>query len=166
MEKLAEKVSNAIGRKVSPRNRVLETMENSPAKEIVQLRISRPHSLDINPLHRDGYLDFYKHTLNIWIPIVGCNEGSSLPLLPGSHLWNEKDVFRTDIRTAKIDGLVYSVPAIVKSNHGLTAIRPNPAFGEMLVFSPYLIHGAAINKNENMTRMSFELRLFDEEYDA
>ena len=163
LDSLSQLVSNKIGRQLSQHNKVLMTMKNSPAKEIIQLRISRPQSLDINPLHRDGYLDFYKHTFNLWIPVVGCNQNSSLPVISGSHLWKENDVFRTDVRSAKIDGLIYNVPAIIKSVHGLNAIRPNPSIGEALVFTPFLIHGAAFNKNFDTTRMSFELRFFDEE---
>jgi hypothetical protein len=163
IEKVAQQTSAALRRKVSPYNRMLERMENLPAKEIVQLRISRPHSLDINPMHRDGYLDFYKHTLNCWIPISGCTPRTSLPVIPGSHMWKEKDVYRTQIRSAKINGLLYSVPAILQSKNGMNAMRPNPKLGEMLIFSPFLIHGAAVNESEDETRMSFELRLFDEE---
>lgn len=33
--------------------------------EIIILRISRPKSLDINPPHRDGYLEKWKKILNI-----------------------------------------------------------------------------------------------------
>jgi hypothetical protein len=163
LDHLSAKISTKMGRRFSPYNRDLFSMLDAPAKEIVQLRISRPQSLDINPLHRDGYLDFYKNTLNLWIPVVGCNEYSSLPVISGSHLWNEKDVCRTEIRSAKIDGLKYNVPAIVNSHQGLNAVRPNPELGEVLVFTPFLVHGAAFNLNSEMTRMAFELRLFDEE---
>lgn len=37
-------------------------------------------------------------------------------------------------------------------------IRPNPDINEILVFSPYLIHGCSDNKNEDITRMSLEIR--------
>jgi hypothetical protein len=163
LDQLSKRISTIIGRQLSPVNRVLLKMNNSPAKEIVQLRISRPQSMDINPLHRDGYLDFYKYTLNLWIPVVGCNEKSSLPVIPGSHLWNEKDVYRTENRSARIEDLNYNVPAIIKSQFGLSAVRPNPSLGEALVFTPFLIHGAGFNRNVGMSRMAFELRLFDEE---
>ncbi|MTI22437.1 phytanoyl-CoA dioxygenase [Fulvivirga sp. RKSG066] len=127
-------------------------------QEIITLRISRPQSLDINPLHRDAYLDFYKDTINLWIPIAGCNEQSSLPVIPGSHTWNESQVLRTEKRGAKIQGLTYNVPGIVEGPRPLKAIRPNPDYGEALIFSPYLVHGSAINQNPNTTRMALELR--------
>ena len=40
-------------------------------------------------------------------------------------------------------------------------IRPNPNIGQVLAFTPFLIHGCAINWNDNITRFSLELRLFD-----
>jgi len=163
LDKLSKRISTKIGRQLSPVNRALLKMKNAPAKEIVQLRISRPQAMDINPLHRDGYIDFLKYTFNIWIPVVGCNDKSSLPVIPGSHLWGEKDVYRTENRSARISGLNYNVPAIIKSNYGLNAVRPNPGLGEALVFTPFLIHGAGFNRNLDTTRMAFELRLFDEE---
>jgi hypothetical protein len=161
---VAEKVSRFLARTVSGHNPILAVSENAPkSREIVILRISRPQSLDINPPHRDGYLDIWKHTVNLWIPVAGCNQNSSLPLIAGSHLWNERDIYRTEAKGASINGLSYHVPAILKSNHGLTMTRPNPAVGEALVFTPFLLHGAAVNLNEDTTRFSFELRLFDDD---
>jgi ectoine hydroxylase-related dioxygenase (phytanoyl-CoA dioxygenase family) len=37
-------------------------------------------------------------------------------------------------------------------------IRPNPMENQLMIFSPYLIHGCAINNNEDITRMSLEVR--------
>jgi ectoine hydroxylase-related dioxygenase (phytanoyl-CoA dioxygenase family) len=39
-------------------------------------------------------------------------------------------------------------------------IRPNPKPGEMLLFSPYLIHGGGVNFNKDITRVSLEMRFF------
>jgi len=126
--------------------------------DLIILRISRPNSLDINPLHRDGYLDIYQDTMNTWIPIAGCNSKSSLPVIPSSHFWDESKVKKTQPKGAMINGLKYHVPGIVEGPVELKAIRPNPNYGEALIFTPYLVHGAAINQNENSTRMSLELR--------
>lgn len=129
-------------------------------KTHVQLRISRPNSLDINPPHRDGYLSYWEDILNLWIPIAGCNEKSSLPVLPESHLINENKIIRTDAKSAKINGNTYYVPCILKTLDGSFKMhRPNPEYGSALVFTPFLIHGAAINANTDLTRMSLELRL-------
>ena len=128
-------------------------------KSHVQLRISRPDSLDINPPHRDGYLSYWENIINIWIPIVGCNQYSSLPLIPGSHLIPENEILRTQSKGAIINGNRYYVPCILATKSGaLKMLRPNPRQGEALIFTPYLIHGAAVNQNKNITRMSLELR--------
>jgi hypothetical protein len=159
MTKIAERIAQAIGRPLSIHNPALDEMGYSGG--IVILRISRPKSLDINPPHRDGYLDIWKHTLNCWIPVAGCDRNSSLPLIPGSHRWNEQDICRTAAKGAKINGLTYTVPAILDTKRGLAMTRPNPKVGEVLIFTPFLIHGSALNMNGDATRLSFELRLFD-----
>ena len=152
IDKVLERISASVNKKLVRTNPKL-------LEEIVILRINRPESLDINPFHRDGYLDIWADVLNVWIPIAGCTKDSSLPLIPGSHFWNEKDVLRTEAKGASINGLNYHVPAIVKHKDGLHAIRPNPLDGEALVFTPFIVHGAALNKQKNVTRISLELRL-------
>ena len=128
-------------------------------KSHIQIRISRPNSLDINPPHRDGYLSFWKDILNIWIPVVGCNENSSLPVLPSSHLISENHILRTVIKGAKINGNLYNVPCIVEiKDKEMSMIRPNPKESEALIFTPFLIHGSAVNQNKDITRVSVELR--------
>lgn len=127
-------------------------------REVLILRISRPRSLDINPPHRDGYLKIWRKTVNVWLPVAGCSTESSLAVLPGSHLWNEKDIYRSEPGEASIEGRTYRVPAIMRTRHGLHMVRPNPRLGEALVFTPFLIHGAAINAAADTTRMSYELR--------
>ncbi|GAA3569916.1 phytanoyl-CoA dioxygenase family protein [Snuella lapsa] len=128
-------------------------------KTHIQIRISRPNSLDINPPHRDGYLSYWHDIINVWIPIVGCNEKSSLPVFPGSHLIPENEILRTASKGAKINGNTYYVPCILETKEGvIKMVRPNPIKGEALVFTPYLIHGAAANLNKDLTRVSLELR--------
>ncbi|WP_460218187.1 phytanoyl-CoA dioxygenase family protein [Psychroserpens sp. MEBiC05023] len=128
-------------------------------KSHIQIRISRPNSLDINPPHRDGYLSYWEDIINVWIPIVGCNEYSSLPVLPGSHLIAENDILRTASKGAKINGNTYYVPCILETRQGkIKMMRPNPKPKEALLFTPFLIHGSAVNKNKDTTRVSIELR--------
>lgn len=137
----------------------LSTFVPELGKSHVQIRISRPNSLDINPPHKDGYLSYWKNIVNVWIPIVGCNEKSSLPVLSGSHLINEKEIFRTQSKGAQINGNTYYVPCILKAgNKEMKMIRPNPQPTEALIFTPFLIHGAAVNGNTDLTRISLELR--------
>jgi hypothetical protein len=125
-------------------------------------RICRPNKVchdDFNPCHRDVYLDFYRNIVNIYLPIVGSNENSSLKIQPGSHKWNENETMVTKggafFRHANKK---YSVDAIVASKNPLDMIRPDPKIDQMMVFSPYLIHGCADNSNENETRISLEVR--------
>ncbi len=154
-EAIAARISDELARPISLRNPKLE-------RDFVILRISRPKTLDINPPHRDGYLDIWKDTVNLWLPVAGCSQATSLPIIPGSHLWRENDILRTESGHARIGGLSYHVPGIVDSSHGLSMIRPNPQLGEALVFTPFLIHGAAVNQTSDTTRMSFEIRLHSE----
>ena len=128
----------------------------------VWVRVCRPSSIsscDYNPCHRDIYLDFYRNIVNIYIPIVGSNERSSLAMESGSHLWNEQDVMVTRggayFETSKKK---YSVDAIVQSKRRLNMVRPNPNPDEFILFSPYLIHGCSSNDNANITRASIEIR--------
>lgn len=150
------KISSHLNKKLTFYNKELE-------KEIIILRLSRPSNLDINPPHRDGYLKVWKDVLNVWIPICGCNSNSSLPVIPYSHKTNEKDILRTSGLGATINKNKYHVPAIVSMKNGLKMKRPNPKYGESLIFTPFLVHGSAINENKDKTRVSLELRLCDEE---
>jgi hypothetical protein len=123
------------------------------------IRICRPSSFyksDFNPFHRDIYLDFYRNTINIYLPISGSDEKSSLTMQPSSHKWNE-NITRTTKGGSNIRGKKYSVDAIVCSKIKLNMIRPNPLSNQLLIFSPYLIHGGAHNDNMQ-TRFSLEVR--------
>lgn len=151
IEKLVERFGEILGYKLTS---YVEELQKSH----IQIRINRPSSLDINPPHRDGYLSYWKDVINVWIPIEGCTKETSLPVLPGSHLLREDQVLRTQSKGATINGNTYYVPCILKTNEGdLKMIRPNPKQGEALLFTPFLIHGAAVNRSEQ-TRISIELR--------
>lgn len=124
-----------------------------------QLRIVRPLSNDNNPFHRDVWLNRLRNCINIYLPLVGSNKNTSLPLVPGSHLWKESEIERTT-NGAMVNGSTYTVPAVTESSHNMTAIRPDPKPGEMLLFSPYLIHGGASNLTSEITRVSIECRFW------
>lgn len=122
------------------------------------IRVVRPRSGDNNPPHRDVWLDHLRHLINIYAPLAGSNARSSLPIAPGSHLWSEADIERTP-GTAQADGITYGVPSVTGTRRGnLRMVRPNPGPGEVLVFSPYTIHGGAKNLNDDLTRVSLEMR--------
>lgn len=149
---LAKRFGNILGYKLTSWVEELQ-------KSHIQIRISRPNSLDINPPHRDGYLSYWEDIINVWIPIEGCNENSSLPVCSGSHLIPENEILRTASKGAEINGNIYYVPCILETKSGsIKMTRPNPKQGEALLFTPFLIHGAAVNNNEDITRVSLELR--------
>jgi len=128
-------------------------------EKIFNIRIVRPNSKDNNPLHRDVWLDRLRNGINIYVPITGSNELSSLPIIPQSHYWAENELERTE-KGAELEGRIYTVPSVVKLNRKHEIIRPNPKENEVMVFSPYLIHGGASNLNENITRVSLEMRFW------
>lgn len=124
----------------------------------ILLRVIRPSSPDYNPLHKDVWLDRLRHGINLFIPIAGCTQDSSLAVVPGSHLWSEAEILRTD-EGAIVDGKPFSVPAYAAAAHDFSAIVPNPGPDEILIFTPYLLHGLGANFSNKSTRISIELRL-------
>jgi len=147
-------------------NRISEICETSLVaknpfdnQSIFHFRVVRPNSKDSNPLHRDVWLEDYANCINLYIPVAGSNGFSSLSIIPGSHHWPENKVERTQ-EGASVDGTKFNVPAVTNINGEYEIVRPNPKRNEVLVFSPYLIHGGAINLNTNQTRISIELRLW------
>jgi hypothetical protein len=128
-------------------------------RDHVQLRINRPGSTDYNPPHRDAALPVWANSLNIWLPIAGVDEDTSLGIVPGSHRIAESDCWQTTAGGAFIGGKPYRVPAIAKLRQGpLPMIRAPLRFGEALLFTPYLIHGLAVNNTQDLTRMALEFR--------
>lgn len=123
------------------------------------VRIVRPQSKDNNPLHRDVWLDRLRSAVNIYVPLAGSNDRSSLCIVPGSHLWRESEIERT-AEGARVDGSAYTVPAVVGASRPLSVLRPDPGRNQVLVFSPYLIHGGAVNLNDDTTRVSLEMRFW------
>jgi Phytanoyl-CoA dioxygenase (PhyH) len=125
----------------------------------VQLRINRPGSTDYNPPHRDGALPVWANSVNIWLPVAGVDERTSLCILPGSHRLAEENCWQTLPGGATIDGKKYRVPAIARLRDGpLRMIRAPVRGGQALIFSPYLIHGLALNETTDVTRMALEFR--------
>lgn len=128
-------------------------------QSIFHFRVIRPGKQDYNPLHRDVWLEDYKDCINLYIPVAGSNENSSLIVIPGSHRWPESAVERTR-SGAIVNGVKYNVPAVTNMKQEASCIRPNPAINEVLVFSPYLLHGGSSNLNSSTTRISLEIRLW------
>lgn len=147
-----QRVSNICGFPLSLKNSKLD-------KDFVIVRISRPHRDDFNPPHKDGYLDVWERTVNLWIPVDGCSSLSNLGIMPGSHLMPESQIVRTS-GGAQYNGKKYHVPAIVScQNKDIHFIRPDVPYGSALIFSPLLIHGCAVNFSNDETRVSLEGRV-------
>ncbi|HEX5171149.1 MAG TPA: phytanoyl-CoA dioxygenase family protein [Cyclobacteriaceae bacterium] len=152
IELLEERISSIIGEQLRAHNPFDD-------QRIFHFRVIRPESGDNNPLHRDVWLEDYKDCINLYIPIAGSDEQSSLILVPGSHLWPDSKIEKTK-HGAIINKQRFNVPAVTNIFGPFEMIRPNPQPGEVLVFSPYLIHGGAVNLNPNKTRISIEVRLW------
>jgi hypothetical protein len=128
-------------------------------QSVFHFRVIRPKSTDNNPLHRDVWLEDYESCINLYIPVAGSNDLSSLIILPGSHVWPESKIERT-VEGAQVNGVRFNVPAVTSILGEYEIARPNPKLNELLVFSPYLIHGGSVNLNTDVTRISIELRLW------
>lgn len=126
------------------------------------IRIVRPLSNDNNPPHRDCYLSRNKRLINIYAPIAGSNRCSSLPVIDGSHLWNE-DILEISKGKAYINKQKFTNPAIVSSKLPIYMHTPNPEPGQAMIFTPYIIHGGGRNLNEDLTRISLEMRFWPNE---
>lgn len=150
--KLEERISAIMG---TP----LHVLNPYDGQSVFHFRVIRPQSTDNNPIHRDVWLEDYADCVNLYIPIAGSNEKSSLTLIPESHLWPEEDVDRTP-EGALVNGIKFNVPAVTRIKRPHEIVRPNPGLNEVLIFSPYLLHGGALNLNNDTTRISIEVRLW------
>ncbi len=132
-----------------------------PTVAIFNLRIARPGKLaDNNPPHRDVWLDRLRNAVNIYAPLSGSTGNSSLALIPGSHYFNENRIGRT-VGGALLNNIRYTVPCVVEIDGKKPMLtRANPAENEMLIFSPYLVHGGAYNLESDVTRVSLEIRFW------
>lgn len=153
VEAVSSRISEILGVRVSTRP------PHADFPEHFCFRVVRPRSRDNNPPHRDVWLDRLRHAVNIYVPLAGSSARSSLPLVRGSHRWQESEIERT-VGGARVNGIVFTVPSVVGAAHPLTLERPDPRANEVLVFSPYLIHGGAYNQQPDRTRVSLEMRFW------
>jgi hypothetical protein len=128
-------------------------------ERVFWLRIVRPGSGDNNPPHKDVHIKRIKDNVNVYLPLAGSNENSSLPLIPGTHTENERN-YIVSSAPCYVNGKKFTVPAVVHRNNGLNMITPNPALGQVMIFTPNLIHGGGVNSNTDQTRVSVEMRFF------
>ena len=124
------------------------------------VRLVRPTSkLDANPPHRDVWIDRLKNAVNLHFIVAGNSNKSTLAVLPGSHKLNENEIFRTT-QGAQINGLEYQVPSVIDTKKvSMNFIRPRIMDNDVMVFSPYVIHGGGPNFSDK-TRVSLEMRFW------
>lgn len=164
IERVEERISQICNTKVTTRKTFDLGNGKSFTTKTFWVRIVRPQKYqDNNPPHRDVHLDRGgtegPKAINIYYPLAGSNENSALPVIPGSHLWSEKDTTRT-FGNVYVNNVKFTNPAIVDSTHGLNLITPNPGSNQVMVFTPYLVHGGGFNFNTDVTRISLEMRFW------
>ena len=139
----------------------IETVAINPSldRQRFQLRVVRPGKTDNNPPHRDVWLDRLRDAVNIYVPLAGSSDRSSLPIVPGSHRWRESDIERTSAG-AVVGGIRYTVPAVTGARRPLRLVRPRVRANEVMVFTPYAIHGGGANFSVDTTRVSLETRFW------
>ncbi|WP_422361676.1 hypothetical protein [Reichenbachiella sp.] len=151
-DKLETKVSEICGTSV-------QSKKPMNGERVFHFRVIRPNQADFNPLHKDAWQEENCSCINLYIPICGSNEKSSLILAKGSHLFAEDTFIRTK-EGARMNNVKFNVPGLISSKKELNFVRPNPSLNQILVFSPYLIHGGSINLNTDQTRISLEMRFW------
>ena len=128
-------------------------------ESVYHYRVVRPQKPDYNPLHRDTWHPEYEDCINIYVPLAGSDANSSLPLIPNSHYWSDAE-FEVTPDGAVFNDVQFTVPAVANSKKNLELVRPNPGENEVMLFSPYLVHGAGRNPNTDRTRISLEMRFW------
>lgn len=128
------------------------------------VRINRPQSNDYNPPHKDIYEEFDQNNyippfVNLWIPIAGVTENSSLPVVPESHQIPESEILRT-FDGGVVQGNAYRVRMIREWAGSHKLKRAEVKDGQVLFFSSHLIHGLAVNEEQDLSRVALEFRLF------
>jgi hypothetical protein len=160
IEEVDKRIGEICNTKVTARK--VFNLENNQIYTVKHfwIRVVRPqHYKDNNPPHRDVHLDRSRGAVNIYFPLAGSNENSSLPIIPESHHWPESEIVRT-YGNAYVNDVKYTNPATVSAVKGLNLITPNPSLDEVMVFTPYTIHGGGYNFNSDITRVSLEMRFW------
>lgn len=143
--------------------------ENYSVQTYFYLRITQPHKNNpkYKPInfHRETFQGpaFFKHIMNIWIPIKNCEKSNSIKYIKGSHLFKKLIDFNFKIRKTNVKkgsvenkiGLLYKDRKIEFRNkvQELRLFKKN----NFILFYGDLIHGSAKNTT-NRTRFSIDLR--------
>ena len=127
----------------------------------IEFRVVRPKFEDNNPMHRDHWFGYFRPLINIYVPLAGSWCDSAMKIVPKSHLWSDESIkpaFEAGKGKTIKNGIAYSVPEIVHSDHEINPHRPDILETDFMLFSPILVHGAGTNHSEQ-TRFSLEIRL-------
>lgn len=133
------------------------------------LRITQPNKNNpkYKPIdfHRETFQGpaFFKHIMNIWIPIKNCEKNNAMKYIKNSHLFKRAIDFNFKIRSTNVKkgsvenkiGLLYKDRKIEFKNK----VQVSRLFkkNNFILFYGDLIHGSAKN-NTNRTRISIDLR--------
>ncbi len=152
-DEIKEQVEEILGVKL----RIKRINHMGTEGDYVGFRVLRPQKNDHNPFHRDAWIPYWRDTVNIWLPICGFEDGNSLQFIPESHIWPDNKVLKTSAGV-EISGKKYHVPAAVGTTNDFTIVTPALQKGDGMIFSPYLIHGNGVNRQDDTTRVSVEFR--------
>ena len=143
--------------------KLTDRIPDTDLDEHIIVRINRPKSNDYNPPHKDMYEGYDNgknfQFLNFWVPIAGVTDKSSLPIAPKSHRIPENKILRT-IDGGKVGSNSYRVVLIKEWDGSSDLVRAKVDYSQVLMFSSHMIHGLAINEEEDVTRVALEFRLF------
>jgi hypothetical protein len=144
LEQLVDRVSEIVGTPL-----MAKKLQRNASGPLFCLRVLPPDAKNrVSPFHRDVWLDCYLGTISFWVPLAGCNEQTSLRVVPGSHLWPDSEVTKGPVGHYAESWKRDTVP-----------VRPNPQENEVLVFTSHLLHGSAPNDSGDVSRVSMEFRL-------
>jgi len=125
----------------------------------IYFRIVRPNAeSDISNWHTDAAFysvtngisrNIYKNWLKVWVPLWFEPDNNTLEIIPGSHLQEFKFSTCTTDKPR---------PVLEAGINRAYALRPVRNRGDVLVFSPFLLHGA-LNAGSETTRLSIEFAL-------
>ena len=129
----------------------------------VEFRVVRPNEPDNNLLHRDHWFPYFKGLLNLYIPLCGSTFSSVMKIVPEPHHWSEEEVvptfFYNQGKRIGQNGILYSTPTIKKCLKEIIVHKADVLEGDVMYFSPMIIHGGGSNSNTDDTRFSLEVRL-------
>lgn len=119
------------------------------------IRVSRPGMYQGNvPLHQDwAYNRHMADFISVWVPLCSIDDAcGGVDVFPGSHRLG-----RVDHQSEVIWGnAIHHSPFLAAFTKEHVIVEP----GDVLIFSPELLHGSHANTSER-TRLSIDYRFFD-----